>query len=349
MKKILLTYTTIPTINIGDYVQSLAAKQYFMDDDYIFWDRDSLDSYKGNKAKMIFNAWFTYKPGNFPLSNNIEPLFISFHLNSSVKDVILSSEDNISYFKQYEPIGCRDFATMETFNNYGIKAYFSGCLTTTFSYSRKIYPANERKGIYIVDPLSYMPNGKSMKEILCTFLQFCNNFSQVLKIIKNYKKNNIFKLGINKIGIGRILLATKSYLLLKDLVDESILNSAIFITQYHTVDEYPCDEDRFNRASELLEKLSKAELVITSRIHAALPSLGLETPVLYINDISKNEKSTCRLGGIIDFFNVVPMHKGKVLPNEFGKISSGFTIKNKDIFLSYRDMLINKSVEFMRD
>ena len=33
MKKILLVYGDIRTVNIGDYIQSLAAKQYFDDED----------------------------------------------------------------------------------------------------------------------------------------------------------------------------------------------------------------------------------------------------------------------------------------------------------------------------
>ena len=32
MRKILLTYGDIKTINIGDYIQSIAAKQFFDDD-----------------------------------------------------------------------------------------------------------------------------------------------------------------------------------------------------------------------------------------------------------------------------------------------------------------------------
>lgn len=41
----------------------------------------------------------------------------------------------------------------------GVNAYFSGCLTTTLG---KTYKYNgKREGIYIVDPLSYMPNGNN--------------------------------------------------------------------------------------------------------------------------------------------------------------------------------------------
>ena len=67
MRKILLTYGDIKTINIGDYIQSIAAKQFFDDDNYIFFNRDELKLYKGEPAKVIMNAWMTYKPYNWPL------------------------------------------------------------------------------------------------------------------------------------------------------------------------------------------------------------------------------------------------------------------------------------------
>ena len=43
--------------------------------------------------------------------------------------------------------------------------------------------------------------------------------------------------------------------------------------------------ERFRLAKSLLEKYSKAKLVITTRIHGALPCLAFHTPVIFINKI----------------------------------------------------------------
>ena len=100
MKKILLVYGDIRTVNIGDYIQSLAAKQYFDDEDYELVNRDELRLYSGAPAKVIMNTWLTYKPENWPPSNKITPLFVALHINSSVEKIMLSPE-NIGYFKKY--------------------------------------------------------------------------------------------------------------------------------------------------------------------------------------------------------------------------------------------------------
>jgi hypothetical protein len=40
----------------------------------------------------------------------------------------------LKIFKKYEPIGCRDEKTVVKLKALGVKAYFSGCLTTTISF-----------------------------------------------------------------------------------------------------------------------------------------------------------------------------------------------------------------------
>ena len=62
-----------------------------------------------------FGAWY-----DFPLNKNILPIFISFHLNR--KSIL--SEDAVSYLKQFEPIGCRDWTTVDILSSRGIKAFF---------------------------------------------------------------------------------------------------------------------------------------------------------------------------------------------------------------------------------
>ena len=82
---------------------------------------------------------------------------------------------------------------------------FSGCtylltLGKTYKYNGK------REGIYIVDPLSYMPNGNNFFEIMKAVVQTVFYMKPVLKILRNYKKNNRFTINISKVGIRTFIV-----------------------------------------------------------------------------------------------------------------------------------------------
>ena len=137
-------YYTPITGNIGDYIQSLAASQFFPKvDEYI--DRDQLGIYNGQPVNMIMNAWYRLWRKNYVFSDKINPLFVSVHLNQ-VKDI---PESTISYLKKHEPIGCRDYATQDFLLSKGVNAYFTGCMTLTLGNT---YHSNKKdKVIYFVD------------------------------------------------------------------------------------------------------------------------------------------------------------------------------------------------------
>lgn len=59
----LLTYRTE---NIGDEIQSIAARQFLPRVD-VYVERDSLNNVVSDeKIKLIMNGWFTHKPENWP-------------------------------------------------------------------------------------------------------------------------------------------------------------------------------------------------------------------------------------------------------------------------------------------
>jgi len=152
MKNGLLIYQTnnkSNLFNIGDYIQSLAAMQFYNKKIDVYVNRENLNIYKGEKLKLIMNGWFMHEPKNWPPSNDIDPLFVAFHINKLAEKELLSSK-SIDYFKQHEPIGCRDLNTMNMLQKCGVNAYFSGCLTLTLcnSYQSKI----KDNSIYFTDP-----------------------------------------------------------------------------------------------------------------------------------------------------------------------------------------------------
>ena len=108
--------------NLGDNIQSLAAKQFLPKVDVLI-NREKLAKYNGERTKMIMNGWFTHNVNDWTPSKDIDPLFVSFHMNSSVANLLLS-EKGIDYLKKHEPIGCRDKHTVKILKEKGIEAYF---------------------------------------------------------------------------------------------------------------------------------------------------------------------------------------------------------------------------------
>lgn len=135
--------------NIGDHIQSLAARQHFHCDGII--NRDQLASYDGPPCAVVMNGYFYTKPDAemFPPASDIVPIFFSFHLsNSKGTREFFSRPEQVAYLKRHEPIGCRDTDTRDFLTRLGVAAYFSGCLTTTFP-RRSQQPASGR--VFIVD------------------------------------------------------------------------------------------------------------------------------------------------------------------------------------------------------
>ena len=116
--------------NIGDYIQTKAVIDIVNTKKIKILDRENLDKHKEGKIKTIINGWFMENPKNWPPSNKIKPLFISFHINPSAEGELLK-EKSLEYFKEHEPIGCRDFYTRDILLEKGINAYYSSCITTS--------------------------------------------------------------------------------------------------------------------------------------------------------------------------------------------------------------------------
>src|ERR1700722_5713902 len=127
----LLSYRN--TGNIGDEIQSLAARQFLPQVDY-FIDREELSQFsigKSNRVWTILNGWYCHKPENWPPSNEIVPLLISLHISKqpsifsglSPVDAILS-EPAAHYLRQTGPVGARDLQTLQLLQDARVDSYF---------------------------------------------------------------------------------------------------------------------------------------------------------------------------------------------------------------------------------
>lgn len=335
----LMIYTTNPEtkiFNIGDYIQSLAAAQFFRNKIDVYLNREELNLYFGDKVRLIMNGWFLHQPENFPPSSAIDPLFVAFHLNSTAY-YILEKKEVLDYFKLYEPIGCRDKKTAEVLREKGIDAYFSGCMTLTLGMT---YSVEDRANQDIIFTDSYVP----FEVGLLTKLKYCLYslcaFSNILKISrKRYKKS----------GIKGFVKSCIFYQAYKQMFDADILVNA-FHFNHELVDNFNSEDEKFAYAKEILEKYANAKLLITSKIHCALPCLSLRTPVIYIDTVTDIKESTCRLDGLLDLFNVIKWDGNRFVSDVFSqKITGSTKVVNKPNYRIYEENLISICRKFVQN
>lgn len=170
MKYGLLRYETE---NIGDEIQSLAAKRFLPQVDYYF-DRDNIDATKvkaGEKVKLIMNGWYTHHPENWPPKNPaIEPLLIAMHieqdaLDGRAKEAFLS-EDSLEFLKENGPVGARNLPTYELLRSSGVDSYFSGCLTLTLLPDKSVKKRDFVLAIDVSDEVFAEMKKRTKREVI---------------------------------------------------------------------------------------------------------------------------------------------------------------------------------------
>ena len=292
--------------NLGDYIQKIAAKQ-FLKEKTIELDRDNLKNYFGEKIKLIINGWFMEKPKNWPPSNKIIPFFISFHINPIIKSFILN-KNGVEYLKKHEPIGCRDLYTKLILEKKGIRAYFSGCLTLTLNRKKLKIKNTFKKGILVINLID---------RILPEFLFFKdpslkNLFNDSIQLIKYPYKKIIHIISKRRINI------------FLDNQDKEIkyLSQIIDVKKTSVL-------KREKLAYEQLYAIANSELVLTSRIHSALPSVALQVPTIFISDGLDHINQKSRLLGLGKFFNIINSKDLNKISIEKIKLNNHKTIVEK--------------------
>ena len=197
----------------------------------------------------------------------------------------------IEHLKKYEPIGCRDLNTYKLLLINNIKAFFSGCLTTT------------------LDINYYKKDSFRNEEIIFTDFKF-GYFKKADQYIKNLTSYNF----------ENITYLTHS-----------------FTTNISHL-------ERFRITHSFLKKYANTKLVITTRIHAALPCLALKTPVILVNKIYDK----LRYNGLYSLLNTIGINSENVFEIKVNKDRFGF-IYNSNKYLNYSTKLkqfINNKFNF---
>lgn len=285
-------HSSLSKVNYGDHIQSLAAEQFLPKVDY-YIERDRLNFFSGDYAKIIMNGWFTHEPKNWPPCSKLVPLFISFHLTPNIADAFLSNRNNLSYLKEYAPIGCRDYSTLDIMRRHGIESYFSGCLTLTLDI--KYRKEEKTDQVYFVD------------------------------LLYRYDKDYLYDSGLKKVLFNQIKLnklfkniaSLKKRILIDKLIPKEIQNQACYVT--HLCENSMSGIDKYALARRSLDLYAKAKLVLTSRIHCALPCLALGTPVFFLLDgLEGKVGNLSRYRGLLEHLNLLTLTSEKEIKKTFG-------------------------------
>ena len=199
------------------------------------------------------------------------------------------------------------------------------------------------------------------------FNEFIKFYSENTDVINSLAERPFFKLYSPKGFLDRDENAYRPYYKAfcfykaysKKFSKELLLN-AEYITHWLDVDmSKDTNDDLLNYAESLVKKYAASKLVITSRIHAGLPCLGVETPVIFIaDDEVTSEKGSFnvpgRLGGLLDFFRIMNYDNNgnftsddEVL-NTIGIFNTNTKFENKENWKLYAIELEQKCEEFMR-
>jgi hypothetical protein len=149
--------------NIGDYAQTIAVKNALEtispNNEYDFYDRDSLTSYYGENIICIMQSWFAKNTlgWSFIPNDKILPIWVGTHFTNITQNFLkYLMVFNREWFYSQE-FGCRDHFTLKFLQKHNVPSYLSRCLTLTLP-KRK----NNGNKIYVVDVpqefLSYIPD-----------------------------------------------------------------------------------------------------------------------------------------------------------------------------------------------
>ena len=336
--------------NIGDYIQSIAQRQFIKDEDTCLVDIERLSDFKSDsKVNVIMNGWFTWDCSKFLPPPCINPLFLSFHLTPP-KEAEFFTPEITAYLKQHEPIGTRDVLTMEIMKAHGIDAYMTGCLTLTLGKDYRQESEHSGK-VLIVDPYVELGGDNSLNIILRIIKSFVFLYKNYRKVCILSKKN--LYLGMTRVAhiskrLDRLLMVASYYAVYSKRFSDEILLDAEYTSAL--VNNYMSNEEKFKLAEKMLHEYANARFVLTSRLHVSFPCIALHTKNIFVMPSFKTEEKDVkrysgRLKGMGDVITVMELNGGKII-NTQDDLPEVITIENipdvKKGYIKYEKLLTEK-------
>ena len=139
----------------------------------------------------FMHAIFDIRYG-FPFHPNLLPLFVSFHC--SKRDLL--TDDAIKYLRQYSPIGCRDWTTVDVLLSVDVPAFFSGCMTTTVNTvfpDTPDKPGADAEVAFVDVPAEDVPEGAPTyrhSDDRIRFRSFVTNMYDAIELLETYRRRH---------------------------------------------------------------------------------------------------------------------------------------------------------------
>ena len=254
MSTLLLSYSTN---NLGDDIQSHAARQFLGQvNGYI--DRDFLTvsalSRQSTDAFLFANGWYAHLSKALFFGEDIRPFYFSLHINRRA----ILDDMTVQYMRRFAPIGCRDLATLELLRSSGIEGYFSGCLTCTF-------PAygGPRSGVVFCD----VPRA-AFRHLPPEIVEEATFVSPIFPgpVLDDLRRDRILRF------VHRVASRAPKYI---EAYWRRHLAKRLSVTDVQRITR------RMSQADELLHSYRTARLVVTSRLHCAIPCAAFGTPFIF--------------------------------------------------------------------
>lgn len=257
--------------NVGDAMQSLGALRVMGGAD-VYLDREGLHDILAPRDVLLVAA------GNFseelPLGWGprppVKPLYIGTRFSPH-----LMTPAFVEHLRAQGPIGARDPATLELLQAHSVDAYFSGCLTLTLEAAPR-----PRQGVILVDVsdavLSGLPANLSSDALLVEHVRAPGVGMAVRRLAGGWTEDSPWTARVGPDSGWAGLATIDAVARLPTKV------SPLLFPRADRLEDSLRAVHELAHAEALLELYASAELVVTSRLHCALPCLALGTPVVLI-------------------------------------------------------------------
>jgi hypothetical protein len=275
--------------NVGDYIQSFAAACLAGLDitDAPTIDREHLADYAGRSMRMVLNGWFSHSADALPASSSLSVEALSFHLSHRKwPDAQLGRLTD--WLRRVGPVGCRDRSTLAWCQNAGVPAYFSGCITPLVG--ALFANAARTNRVVIVDP--WLPARRRRSSISAALKAVFTRPFTVLKVARASQNH----------GSLRALFDSALFVgLYGRFLSDRLIRDAVWRTHLFKRSSFTTETSVRDHIRDILATYAGASMVITTRIHAALPCYGMGTPVLFVT----GNDGEGRYQGLVERFALV--------------------------------------------
>jgi capsular polysaccharide synthesis protein/polysaccharide pyruvyl transferase len=190
----------VSTENLGDHIQIISGLRLLsrlgveptrsIDRDNEISSAPGLDKEKG-PVGILLNGWFKTNRGEWPPHPKLAPLMIGFHARP-VQCPALLSDASLDFFRQYQPIGCRDIYTENLLRSKSVEAFTSNCLSLTLP--RRIDNSATQAEVFVASRderiKNYLPHSIGSYTFISHYSgsnDFAANMTQAEELLETYR------------------------------------------------------------------------------------------------------------------------------------------------------------------